>query len=114
MLVDILLEDEVISLAKVVETLETTLKIRYFSLTKQKYGDRRVYNYEDIVEDVDKECVNGYYDANEDESTAGFTYVENVGFVRTEDESDYEPETETESSDDSDSESDIDEEELEI
>lgn len=113
MLVDILLEDDVISLAKVIETLEKTLKIRYFSPTKKKYGDQRVYNYEDTVDEVDKECVNGYYDDDEDESAAGFTYIENIGFVRVDDESDYDPESDPESSDDE-SESDLDEEELEL
>ena len=113
MLVDILLEDDVISLAKVVETLEKTLKIRYFVVTKKKYGDQRVYNYEDTIEEIDKECVNGYYDADEDESAAGFTYIENIGFIRTDDESDYDPESEPESSDDE-SETDLDEEELEL
>jgi hypothetical protein len=113
MLVDILLEDDVISLAKVVETLEKTLKIQYFSPTKKKYGDQRVYNYEDTVEEVDKECVNGYYGTDEDERVAGFTYIENIGFVRVDDDSDYDPESDPESSDDE-SELDLDEEELEL
>jgi hypothetical protein len=113
MLVDILLEDDVISLAKVVETLDKTLKVQYFVTTTKKYGDQRVYDYEDTVEEVEKECVNGYYDADEDESAAGFTYIENLGFIRSEDESDYDPESELESSDDE-SESELDEEELEL
>ena len=113
MLVDILLEDDVISLARVVETLEKTLKVQYFVRTKKKYADdQRVYDYEDTIEEVDKECVNGYYDTDDDERAAGFTYIENVGFIKTEDESDYDPASEPESSDDS--ESDLDEEEFEI
>ena len=106
MIVDILLEDDVIMLAKVVETLENSFKVKYFVQTKKIYGDQKIYDYEDIVNEVDKECVSGYYDENEDESAAGFTHIKGVGFVRNEDDSEYEPDEESEDDEDEDEDED--------
>ena len=75
MLVDILLEDDVIMLAKVVGESNDVLKVQYFVQTNKRYLDQRIYKYEDTIEEVDKTCVAGYYEDGSDESAAGFTYT---------------------------------------
>tara|TARA_R110002072_G_scaffold84065_2_gene190564 strand:- start:4178 stop:4525 length:348 start_codon:yes stop_codon:yes gene_type:complete len=94
-LVDILTEQGVM-LAKIVSETPIQLVVKYM---KHKKDD--IYDY-DNPEIVDRECIDGYYDTI-DEVYAGFQKVEN-GFVRFDQDDDYEPsinsESSTESSDD--------------
>lgn len=110
MLVDILLEDDIIMLAKVVEECGKQIKVKYFVPTNKKYEDQQVYNYDDTIEEVDIECVNGYYEKDSDETAAGFVYIQGVGFIRSDDQSEYDPQSETDSSSDE-SDSDLEDEE---
>lgn len=106
-LIDVLFDDSTISLAKIVEVddSDSKFKVKYMVPTSKKYGDKRLYKYDSNVETIDKECVNGYYDT-ENEEVAGYVKTD-YGFILCEeedDESDYEPseseEEESESEDD--------------
>ena len=102
-LIDVNTEDSVL-LAKVVDETEDTYRIKYLSPIKRKYNDLRVYDYEECVEEVDKECVSGFYDTD-DEAVAGYTRVEGGGFVLNEEsDDDYDP-TSDEEEEESDEES---------
>ena len=108
-LIDVNTEDSVL-LAKVVDETEDTYRIKYLSPIKRKYNDLRVYDYEECVEEVDKECVSGFYDTD-DEAVAGYTQIEGGGFVLNEEsDDDYDP-TSDEEEDESDEESLCDSEE---
>lgn len=102
-LIDVNTEDGIL-LAKIVDETEDTYSIKYLSPIKRKYNDLRVYDYEECAEDIEKECVSGFYDTG-DETVAGYTPVEGGGFILNEDsDDDYDP-TSDEDEDDSDEES---------
>ena len=102
-LIDVNTEDGVL-LAKIVDETEDTYSIKYLSPIKRKYNDLRVYDYDECTENIEKECVSGFYDTG-DEAVAGYTLVEGGGFILNEDsDDDYDP-TSDEDEDDSDEES---------
>ena len=92
MLVDVT-TTEGVYLAKVVSKNKTTLTVRYLV-----YKRKGIYDYEDSVEIIDKECVSGEYDPDATEEDAGFLRVDG-GFVQKDGDDDYEP-SESESDDD--------------
>ena len=98
-LIDVNTEDGVL-LAKVVDETEDTYSIKYLSPIKKKFNDHRVYDYDECVEEIEKECVSGFYDTG-DEYVAGYLKIDGVGFVYEEQyDDDYEPTSESESESD--------------
>jgi len=81
--------------AKVVGETNKTFTVRYLSPTKKMYGDRVIYKYEDKAYEIDKECVSGYYDS-ENEEDAGFTQIDVGSWVQIDSDSDYQPSHESE------------------
>lgn len=75
--------------AKIIRETEKTFTVRYLSPTLKKHGDLFVYKYENVMYEVDKECISGYYDSTNEED-AGFTRVEG-GWIRQIEDEDYEP-----------------------
>lgn len=111
-LIDVNTEDGVL-LAKVVDETEDTYRIKYLSPIKKRYNDQRIYDYDECTEDIEKECVSGFYDTD-DETAAGYLQVEGGGFVLDEHSDDeYDPTSDEESESDEESlcESDSDSEE---
>ena len=102
MLVDVLLSEDVISLAQIVEDCGQTLKVRL--LTKNHGG---IYIFEEDVEEISVESICGYYDTDDLERTGMFKRTR-FGYEEVSDaDSEYEPTD----SDESESESLEDEEE---
>lgn len=113
-LIDVLFDDSTISLAKIVEVddSDSKFKVKYMVPSSKKYGDKRLYKYDSNVETIDKECVNGYYDT-ENEEIAGYVKTE-YGFIlcdEEDDESDYDPSESEEEESESEEEDDEDEDE---
>jgi hypothetical protein len=102
MLVDVNTTDGVF-LAKVVKEDSDKYKVRYL-VAKTK----ELFDYEDTIDEIDKECVCGVYDPDDTEEHAGFVRVEG-GFIQLDEDEDYEPSECCES--ESDSESLVDEDE---
>lgn len=67
MLVDVLLSDNVISIARIVEDLGSTLKVQL--LSKHHGG---IYIFDEEIEEVPTESVCGYYDTDVLENTGAF------------------------------------------
>lgn len=67
MLVDVLLSDDVVSIAHVVEDLGHTLRVRVLS---KHHGD--IYIFDEEIEEVPVESVCGYYDVDDLEQTGIF------------------------------------------
>jgi hypothetical protein len=85
-------------LAKVLDESEKMYRLKYLVYKKKGF-----YDYEDSVEEVEKECVCGMYDPDETEEHAGFVRVPEGGFIKKDEDEDYEPsssESEEETSDD--------------
>ena len=93
MLVDIE-TTEGIFLARVISEDENTYKIKYL-VAKNK----ELYDYEENEEEIEKECVCGIYEPGDTEEDAGFYKVDG-GFMKLDEDEDYEP-SECESSSDS-------------
>ena len=95
-LIDVSMEDGEIQLAKIVKETKNSLKIKYFS-TKE-FDDKIIYKLLDNCEDIDKDCVCGWYDTD----NMGELNIESCGknmWIKHLDDSEYEP-TDDESSDD--------------
>jgi hypothetical protein len=84
MLVDIQTVDGVY-LAKIICEYENTYKLRYM-IAKNK----QLYDYDKEEDEVEKACVCGFYDEDDTEETAGFYKVEG-GFMKKDEDDDYEP-----------------------
>jgi hypothetical protein len=98
MLVDILLSDNVISIARIVEDLGSTLKVQL--LSKHHGG---IYIFDEEIEEVPTESVCGYYDTDDLENTGAFKRTR-FGYEEiSSSDSEYEPTD----SDESESESDV-------
>jgi hypothetical protein len=96
MLVDVLLSDDVVSLARIVEDCGKTLKVQILS---KNHGG--IYIFDQEIEEIPVESVCGYYDTDNLEETGAFKRTR-FGYEEvSESDSDYEPTD----SDDSDSES---------
>ena len=107
-LIDVALQNQVISLAKITEfDGDSKYKVKYMSPTSKRWGDRRIYNYEKEEYEIEKENICGFYDT-ENEEIVGYEKIDD-GFVLCESDSEYEP-SESESDEDEDEYEDEDEE----
>jgi len=85
-LVDIVLTDNIVSLARIVEDMGPTIQVQL--LTKNHGG---IYIFNEEVEDVPKESVSGYYDTDDLEKTGLFVRTR-FGYEEiSESDSDYDP-----------------------
>ncbi len=104
---DIGLKKPVVLLAKICKkTGKKNYHIKYLSPTDMKVNGQKVYNYENILYEIDDSSVSEYLNTD-DESVIGYKRVDE-GFVKVDD-SDYEPSS-SESDSESESESLVDEE----
>jgi len=76
---------EGIFLAKITHESEKTYKLKYL-VAKNK----QLYDYDEEEDEVEKDCICGFYDVNDTEKTAGFYKVDG-GFMKLDEDSDYEP-----------------------
>ena len=105
-LIDVVLTDNVVSLARVVEDSGATLKVQL--LEKNRDG---VHVFNESVEEIPRESVSGYYDTDDLEKTGMFVKTR-VGYEEvSESDSDYEPTDDEEDDEDDDLEDLSDEEE---
>ena len=80
-LIDVLHEDGTISLAKIGRTDGYDYMVAYMVRTNRKHNGERVYDYDmQNIDIITRECINGYYDTN-NESEAGYQNIGN-GFIR--------------------------------
>ena len=97
-------EKPIVLVAKIFKKLKrNSYQIKYLSPTSTMYNGRTLYNYENVIYEVDEASITEHLNTD-DEEVLGFTKVED-GFVKvTDDDSDseYEP-SEEESSDEDDS-----------
>jgi hypothetical protein len=92
-LIDVVLMDNVVSLARVIDDMGSTLKVQL--LEKNNSG---VFIFADDVEYITKESISGYYDTDDLEKTGMFVKTR-FGYEEvSESDSDYEPTDEDESS----------------
>lgn len=85
-LIDVVMDDEEVMLAKIVDESDTTYKVKYLNLVK----DGTLYKYTREIYEIEKECVSGFYGEEDDEEDAGFTRVEG-GYIPNEMTSEYAP-----------------------
>jgi hypothetical protein len=102
--IDVALEKNVISLAKITQVEGEKLKVKYMSPTSKKWGERRIYKYEEQEYEIEKENICGYYDT-EKEDVVGYEKIDTNGFVLCESDSEYEPSDSEEEESESESES---------
>lgn len=96
-LIDVVLTDNVVSLARVIDDSGATLKVQL--LEKNRDG---VHVFSESVEEIPRESVSGYYDTDDLEKTGMFVKTR-VGYEEvSESDSDYEPTDEEEDDDDED------------
>ena len=80
-LIDVLHEDGTISLAKIGRTDGYDYMVAYMVRTNRKHNGERVYDYDmQNIEIITHECINGYYDTN-NELEAGYQNI-GSGFIR--------------------------------
>lgn len=85
-LVDVVLSEDVISLARVIEDLGSSIKVQI--LNKNHGG---IYIFDEDEEEVPKEAICGYYDTEDLEKTGLFVRTQ-FGYEQvSESDSDYEP-----------------------
>ena len=95
-LIEVAVEDDSVQLARIVKETNTSLKIKYFSM--KEFDDKIIYKLSDLCEEVDKECVCGWYDTDDLNELNIEPYGKNK-WVKYLNDSEYEP-TDDESSDD--------------
>ena len=110
---DIGLKKPVILIAKICkQSPKKRYHIKYLSQTDTKHNGKRVYNYENILYEIDDSSISEYL-GTDNEKDIGFQKIDDGGFIKMSDiDSDYEP-SESGSDDDSEDESLVDEEEEE-
>lgn len=97
-LVDVVLSEDVISLARVIEDLGSSIKVQI--LNKNHDG---IYIFDEDEEEVPKEAICGYYDTEDLEKTGLFVRTQ-FGYEQvSESDSDYEPVEDDDASDSCDS-----------
>ncbi len=96
-LVDVLVESDTHEnmsysmLAKITHVTNDGFLVKYLSETNKRHEDLIVFKFDDNETEIQKECVDGYYDSTEPEC-AGYVLIDNVGYVREEDlDDDYSP-----------------------
>lgn len=95
-LIDVAMEDDTIKLARIIKETKSSLKIKYFSM--KEFDDKIIYKIHDICDDIDKECVAGWYDTDDLNELNIEPYGKST-WIKHIDMSEYEP-TDDESSDD--------------
>ena len=95
-LIDVVMEDDTVQLARVIKESNNFLKIKYFSM--KEFEDKIIYKIYDTCDEIDKECVSGWYDTDNLSELNIEPYGKNT-WIKHIDVSDYEP-TDDESSDD--------------
>lgn len=103
-LVDVAMENQIIALAKITHEDGDNFKVKYMSPTSKRWGDRRMYNYEEEEYEITSENICGFYNT-ENEEIAGYEKVDG-GFVLCESDSDSDYDIESEPESESESESD--------
>jgi hypothetical protein len=92
-LIDIVLTDNVMSLARVIDDMGSTLRVQI--LEKGRNG---TYTFTEGLEEIPRESISGYYDTDDLERTGMFVKTR-FGYEEvSESDSDYEPTDEDESS----------------
>jgi hypothetical protein len=91
-LIDVVLEDNVISLARVLEDMGPTLMVQLLKKNKKD-----VYEFVEYPEEIPRESISGFYDTDDLEKTGLFIKTEYGYEEVSESDSDYEP-PETDSS----------------
>lgn len=95
-LIDIVLQDNVISLARVLEDMGPTLMVQLLKKNKKD-----VYEFAEYPEEIPRESISGFYDTDDLEKTGLFIKTEYGYEEVSESDSDYEPaETDTSESED--------------
>lgn len=104
---DVGLPKPVTLLAKICKRSKKSIHIKYLSPTDIRYNGKKVYNYENILYEIDESSISEFLNTD-NETDLGYIHVDE-GFVKMSDidDDDYEPS----SSDESESESLVDEEE---
>lgn len=104
---DVGLKKPVTLIAKICKKSKKTFHIKYLSPTDIRYNGKKVYNYENILYEIDESSISEYMNTD-NENDIGYMHVDE-GFVKMSDieDDDYEPS----SSDESESESLVEEEE---
>ena len=91
-LIDIVLQDNVISLARVLEDMGPTLTVQFLKKNKKD-----VYEFAEFPEEIPRESIAGFYDTDDLEKTGLYIKTEYGYEEVSESDSDYEP-PETDSS----------------
>lgn len=91
-LIDVVLQDNVISLARVLEDMGPTLMVQLLKKNKKD-----VYEFVEYPEEIPRESISGFYDTDDLEKTGLFIKTEYGYEEVSESDSDYEP-PETDSS----------------
>lgn len=66
--------------AKIVEEKETTFVIKYLNETDKLYEGCMVFRFDSELSEIDKECVDGFYETSEIEE-AGYEKIDGVGYI---------------------------------
>lgn len=106
-------EKPVVLYAKIFKKLKrNNYQIKYLSPTSASYNGKTLYNYENVIYEVDESSITEHLNTD-DEEVIGFSKVDD-GFVKISDDSDseYEPSEESESESDSECEDDVSESEF--
>ena len=114
-LIDVLIEDGCIMLAKIVDRVsDREIVVKFMNPLKRRYNDLRVYNFSEFSEIIPIESISGYYDTDS-ASCAGYLSIGD-GFIKTCEDEVYVPppsdEEETDSESDSESDGDSNEDEV--
>ena len=103
-LIDVLIEDGCIMLAKIVDKIsDREILVKFMNPLKRRYNDLRVYNFSESSEIISVESISGYYDTDS-ASGAGYLSIGD-GFIKTCEDEAYVPSSSDESNTESDSES---------
>lgn len=103
-LIDVLIEDGCIMLAKIVDRVsDHEIVVKFMNPVKRRYNDLRVYNFSESGEIIPVESISGYYDTD-DTSMAGYLSIGD-GFIKTCEDEAYVPDEDEDSESGSDSES---------
>ena len=95
-LIDLVLQDNIISLARVLEDMGPTLMVQLLKKNKKD-----VYEFAEYPEEIPRESISGFYDTDDLEKTGLFIKTEYGYEEVSESDSDYEPaETDTSESED--------------
>ena len=102
-LIDVVLQDNVISLARILEDMGSTLTVQFLKKNKKD-----VYEFAEFPEEIPRESIAGFYDTDDLEKTGLYIKTEYGYEEISESDSDYEPaETDSSESEDLSDEEDV-------